>query len=136
RKKSRHVRFPSPARAQPDPAVPSFRPAPTRGRRTCTTIRGYEDGARLMPAAIGERFELGEVVAEGGQAKVYRARDRAREVDVAVKLLPLTSARELAAFDAEAATLRRLDHPGIVRYVAHGHLEGSAYLAMEWLEGE
>jgi serine/threonine protein kinase len=37
----------------------------------------------------------------------------------------------------EALSLAQLDHPGIVRYVAHGPLVSEGfYLAMEWLDGE
>ena len=33
--------------------------------------------------------------------------------------------------------LAQLNHPAIVRYVAHGEtVEGQPYLAMQWLEGE
>ena len=41
------------------------------------------------------------------------------------------------AFIAEALLLSELEHPGIVRYMAHGELaEGGAYIVTEWLDGE
>lgn len=82
-----------------------------------------------------ERYEIDREVGAGGMARVFRARDRQSGEIVALKLLNGASAPELRRFEREAATLRELEHPGIVRYVAHD--TGSRpYLAMEWLEGE
>src|SRR5580704_8522882 len=70
---------------------------------------------------------------------VHRARDEATGAAVALKVLRGAAAAgdEERRFAREAATLAELDHPGIVRYVAHGGAaEGDAYLAMEWIEGE
>src|ERR1700690_4162740 len=84
---------------------------------------------------IAERFEIEARAGAGGMATVYRARDRTTGNVVALKLLGALAERE--RFVREAEMLARLDHPNIVRYVAHGELEdGVAFLAMEWLEGE
>src|SRR5204862_4377343 len=41
-----------------------------------------------------------------------------------------------ARFEREATLLASFEHPGIVRYFAHGRLrDGRMYLAMEWLAG-
>jgi serine/threonine protein kinase len=64
---------------------------------------------------------------------VYRALDRLSGAPVALKLPNAAHARALAEADALAA----LDHPAIVRLVAHGFTDdGNPFLAMEWLEGE
>jgi tetratricopeptide (TPR) repeat protein len=84
---------------------------------------------------VGDRFELLALVGEGGMGSVFRAHDRARDAIVAVKLLRDDRA-DRARFEREATLLSSLDHPGIVRYVAHGIAHGEAWLAMEWLEGE
>ena len=56
---------------------------------------------------------------------------------MAVKLLRELPAHERARFEREAQALAQIQHPDVVRYVAHGHTrEGSPYLVMEWLEGE
>jgi hypothetical protein len=35
------------------------------------------------------------------------------------------------------AVLAEIQHPGVVRYIAHGRTaHGVAFLAMEWLEGQ
>ena len=63
---------------------------------------------------------------------VWHGYDREAGAPVAVKLVVGNGAR----FAREAAVLARLEHPGIVRYVAHGEAGGERFLAMEWLDGE
>jgi tetratricopeptide (TPR) repeat protein len=88
---------------------------------------------------IGDRFELTRRAASGGMGEVWRARDRRTGGEVALKtthdrLSTLVARR----FEREAALLAGVDHPAVVRYVAHGWSEddGERWLAMEWLEGE
>ena len=84
---------------------------------------------------IGGRFELQGEVGAGGMAVVHRAFDHQLERVVAVKIVHRGA--DVPRFEREAGMLAELDHPHIVRYVAHGPLpDGRAYLAMEWLEGE
>lgn len=86
---------------------------------------------------LGGRFRLGEQIARGGMGTVHRARDLSRDVDVAVKLLTGPRAEAFERFSREAAVLASLDHPAIVRYVAHGRGgDDMPWLAMEWLDGE
>ncbi|MCA9597809.1 MAG: AAA family ATPase [Myxococcales bacterium] len=70
-----------------------------------------------------DRFEIEQRAGEGGMGAVFRARDKHTGDWVALKAAPAPD---------EARALSRLDHPVIVRYVAHG--EG--FVAMEWLDGE
>ncbi len=67
---------------------------------------------------------------------IYRARDRQTGAPVALKLISAQD-RGRTRFAREARALAELDHPAIVRYVAHGLTPvGEPFLAMEWLEGE
>ena len=69
--------------------------------------------------------------------RVYCALDRLTGEVIALKLLHRAEPQERLRFAREAQALATLRHPGIVRYVAHGTmLDGSPYLAMEWLDGE
>ncbi len=81
---------------------------------------------------LDDRFELGPATGTGGMATVYRARDRRTGATVAVKMLYQDAGNE---HDREARILAKLDHPAIVRYVAHGHVGERSYIVMEWLEG-
>jgi tetratricopeptide (TPR) repeat protein len=68
--------------------------------------------------------------------EVYRARDVVSHLQVCVKLLRTDEDREGERFAQEAKILSELQHPSIVRYLAHGTVGGDRYLVMEWLEGE
>jgi len=86
---------------------------------------------------VGDRFALERLTGAGAMGEVWRAHDRVQNAAVAVKLLTKTDEGWDSRFVREAMSLAQLDHPAIVRYIAHGQLaSGGSYLAMEWLEGE
>jgi serine/threonine protein kinase len=94
---------------------------------------------RMEPGAvIGERFEIGELLGQGGMGSVYAARDRLKGEDVAIKVLRQglqfsTVAKE--RFLAEAKVSCNLSHPNIVRVHDVGISGGTYYLSMERLKG-
>src|SRR4051794_40385962 len=84
---------------------------------------------------VAGRFELGEQIGAGGMGAVHRALDRLTGEPVALKLLQGGSLSQ--RFAREAKVLADLQHPAVVRYVAHGPAgDDDLYLAMELLEGE
>jgi tetratricopeptide (TPR) repeat protein len=89
---------------------------------------------------VEERFEIERLAGSGGMGAVYRTLDRRAGAPAAVKVLwPqfVEQPEQAERFAREARVLQELDHPGIVRYLAHGVTgEGEPYLALEWLEGE
>jgi serine/threonine protein kinase len=86
---------------------------------------------------VDNRFELERLAGAGAMGEVWRAKDRTTGTPVAVKLLCKTDEGWDTRFVREALSLAQLDHPGIVKYVAHGQLPAEGfYLAMEWLDGE
>ncbi len=86
---------------------------------------------------VAERFAVEEARGTGGMAQVFRARDTASGATVALKVLHVSGRWQVEHFEDEAALLAALDHPGIVRHVAHGRMgDGRPYLALEWLDGE
>ncbi len=89
------------------------------------------------PKLISGRFEIERLASSGGMAVVYRAIDRTTGLPVALKVLHADGVRFAGHFARESYVLAELDHPGIVRYIAHGSTPtGELFLAMEWLEGE
>ncbi|HEY6561308.1 MAG TPA: serine/threonine-protein kinase, partial [Polyangiaceae bacterium] len=89
-----------------------------------------------MGQIVDGRFELRSLVASGGMGSIYQAHDLATGQLVAVKLISAPGSG-LPRFVVESRILSELEHPSIVRYVAHGvSAEGAPYLAMEWLDGE
>lgn len=104
-----------------------------------------EKTASTMPV-IGDVFagdyELIELAGVGGYAKVYRARARHLDTEVAVKVLdPHLGGTALDAFlqrfYREALLTSALSHPNTVTPIDYGRTaDGTAYIVMEYLEGE
>ncbi len=90
-----------------------------------------------MSQLFADRFAVEGDARSGGMADVYRARDRTTGALVALKVLRVQyDGHDAERFAREARALAELEHPSIVRYVAHGVERGAHFLAMEWLEGE
>ena len=97
---------------------------------------------RRFQEQVAARFELLGELGRGGMGVVYRAEDRLLRREVALKLL-LDAPDALApAAERRRERLRReglivgeLDHPGIVRVLGQGELEGQPFLACELVEG-
>ena len=93
----------------------------------------------LVGRTFGARYLLSEVVAEGGMATVYRAKDVTSGQAVAVKVMHphLTRDRGFAQrFRREALIAGRLSHPGVVRVMDYGSEGPLFFLVMELLSGE
>lgn len=98
-------------------------------------LLGAVVGAAPPPIRVGA-WALERPVGAGGMGVVYRARREADGVVAALKLLSPGVSSGRARFLREAALLRRVDHPRVVRYVDHGVTDDDqAWLAMEWLDG-
>src|SRR5712692_298222 len=90
-------------------------------------------GSRLGP------YELVSLLGAGGMGEVYKARDTRLDRTVAIKILPDALAadpRFRDRFDREARTISQLDHPHICALYDVGEQDGTAYLVMQYLEGE
>lgn len=84
---------------------------------------------------LAERFQVEAEIGRGGMGRVLRTHDLHTGQQVAVKVLHQRA--DCERLWLEAKLLATLSHPGIVAYLAHGlDLDGQAFLAMEWLEGE
>jgi serine/threonine protein kinase len=71
--------------------------------------------------------------------EVYQARDTRLNRTVAIKILPDALAADSQfreRFDREARTISQLDHPHICALYDVGEQRGTAYLVMQYLEGE
>ncbi len=80
---------------------------------------------------------IGEVIGAGGMGTVYRAHDQAGQ-NYAIKFLAPSLAADsefIARFWREVSLLEKLDHPGIVKVIARGELEGLPWFSMRLVEG-
>jgi serine/threonine-protein kinase len=75
----------------------------------------------------------------GAMGAVYRARHQETGEYVAIKVVAPglgSNATIMARFRREAAILKQLQHPNIVRLVATGKFQGTPFYAMEFVDGE
>jgi serine/threonine protein kinase len=88
--------------------------------------------------SIGDAFELMELLGRGGMGIVFRAKERALDREVALKVLaldPVFAPEAYARFEREAKLAAKLDHPNIVPIFAVGHRESVAYYTMRLVRG-
>lgn len=88
---------------------------------------------------IAGRYELEELVGEGGMSSVYRAHDAVLERRVAIKVLHEHFSRDAAyveRFRREARAIARLAHPHIVTVIDRGEWKGRQFIVFEHVEGE
>ena len=93
--------------------------------------------ARLQES-IGDAYELLELLGRGGMGIVFRARERALDREVALKVLaldPVFAPEAYARFEREAKLAAKLDHPNIVPIFAVGHGSSVAYYTMRLVRG-
>jgi serine/threonine protein kinase len=90
-------------------------------------------------ALISERFELGDLIAEGGMGRVYSGRDLQTGERVAIKCIRTSHAaahpESLIRFLREAEILGKLAHPNIVRRIAMVEAEQRWHIVMEYVPG-
>ena len=96
-------------------------------------------GGKAADYAVGDvidgRFEILDVLGQGGFSKVYHVRDDVEGEERAFKLFD-----NAAGYDAvrrEIAALRKIDHPNVVKVYWAGKTNvGDWYLVTEFIEGE
>jgi len=106
----------------------------------------FIDGADLIVlkdkrigTLVAGRYQIEEVIGEGGMATVYKATQTLTDRVCAVKVMNATFARETTVrerFRREAKNAQKLAHPNIIEIFDQGDTEdGTAYIAMELLRG-
>jgi len=96
-------------------------------------------GAKAADYAVGDvlegRFEVLDVIGQGGFSKVYRVRDDVEGEERALKLFD--SAAGYEAVRREIGALRNIHHPNVVKVFWAGQTNvGDWYLITEFIDGE
>ncbi len=135
-----------------DPFSPDVTSVASPSEPTSTSLEGASvKKDKSLPSKIGtgavlkERFELVNVLGEGGMGKVFRARDllkveaKDKNPFIAVKTLSGDFREHPEAFMAlqrEASKAQRLAHPNIATVFDFDRDGTTIYLTMELMEGE
>src|SRR5436309_2460907 len=111
------------------------KPAPRT--RAGTTHAGQP---MLEPGAIlAQRYEILQILGEGGMGAVYKAMDRELSRPVALKVIrPDLAGNEaiLDRFKQELLLAREVTHKNVIRIYDLGEAEGVKFITMEYVEGE
>src|SRR5438477_4783966 len=111
------------------------KPAPRT--RAGTTHAGQP---MLEPGAIlAQRYEILQILGEGGMGAVYKAMDRELSRPVALKVIRPDLAGNQAILDRfkqELLLAREVTHKNVVRIYDLGETEGVKFITMEYVEGE
>jgi tetratricopeptide (TPR) repeat protein/predicted Ser/Thr protein kinase len=94
----------------------------------------------LQPGSLlGNRYEIMDVLGEGGMGAVYKARDRALDRFVAVKVIRPELAGQpeiLQRFKQELILARKVTHRNVIRIFDLGEADGIKFITMEFIEGQ
>lgn len=91
-----------------------------------------------MSKIIAERYELLELIGQGGMADVYLAKDIILNRTIAIKILRTSLAKDpiyVTRFQREASAAAALSHKNIVEIYDVGEDEDKYYIVMEFVPG-
>lgn len=117
-------------------ATQGWQQTPVMTSRTTKQSQSFNLPPKL-PERLG-RFQLGEVIGEGGMGRVYRGRDLANQEGVAVKVLHQNGTdltRAVGRFRKEARLLADVQNDHVTRLIEIGEDRGHHFIVMELIEG-
>ncbi|HEX7841299.1 MAG TPA: protein kinase [Kofleriaceae bacterium] len=88
------------------------------------------------PPGSWDRYELLELLGKGGMGSVYKARDRRLDRIVAIKFILGVDPNLTMRFLREARAQARIDHPNVCRVYEADEVQGRAYIALQFIDGE
>src|SRR5215469_6218133 len=101
--------------------------------------QSYTNEAVLQPGdLIGGRYEILQLLGEGGMGAVYKALDQRVERTVALKLIRPEMASNpaiLARFKQELLTAHQVTHKNVTRIYDLAEADGIKFITMEFVEG-
>ncbi len=97
-----------------------------------------ENRDKYIGMVLDGRYEIRELIGEGGMSVVYKARDQRLNRDVAVKIMRDEMATDedfRSTFCAEAHAVAMLSNPNIVAVYDVSHSDDIEYIVMELVDG-
>src|SRR5579884_2756570 len=92
-----------------------------------------------LGAVLGNRYEIQQLLGEGGMGAVYKARDIELDRLVALKVIRPELAGNpaiLQRFKQELILARHITHKNVVRIYDLGEADGIKFITMEYVDGE
>jgi eukaryotic-like serine/threonine-protein kinase len=109
-------------------------------QRRTTTPGEPESTPILEPQSVlGQRYEILELLGQGGMGAVYKARDREVNQLVALKVIRPDLASNPAIierFKQELILARQVTHKNVIRIYDLAEADGVKFITMEYVEGE
>jgi len=129
--------------ADPDATMVDAGPVRPTPLRTKTTGPGPVPVQASTPVlhtgdVLGGRYEILQILGEGGMGSVYKAMDRALDRPVALKIIRPQLANNpsiLARFKQELLLAHQVTHKNVIRIYDLGDADGVTYITMEFVEG-
>jgi eukaryotic-like serine/threonine-protein kinase len=125
----------------PLPPVTRQNPSPRVGSPVSPAPSNSMFGALLLQSGtvLGSRYQVIEILGEGGMGAVYKARDLELDRVIALKVIrpELASNPEiLQRFKQELILARQVTDRNVIRIFDLGEAEGIKFITMEYVEGE
>jgi serine/threonine protein kinase/tetratricopeptide (TPR) repeat protein len=114
--------------------TPQHRPPPTRR----SSISQVATPLFEVGDVLAGRYEILQLLGEGGMGAVYKAQDRELDRPVALKLIRpelASSSSMLARFKQELLLSRQVTHKNVIRIYDLGDADGAKFITMEFVEG-
>ena len=125
---------------------PVSRPASEVGKAwsvaAATPVTGglAASGTSLAPGTIlGTRYEILQMLGQGGMGAVYKARDKELDRFLALKVIRPELAVHpdiLHRFKQELILARQVTHKNVIRIFDLGEADGIKFITMEYIEGQ
>jgi tetratricopeptide (TPR) repeat protein len=114
---------------------------PGAGSRSATgkSLPRSSSGALAPSTIFANRYEILELVGEGGMGQVYKAMDRELDRVIALKTIRVereTDPEIVQRFKRELVLARKITHKNVVRIHDLGETEGIKFFTMEYIEGK
>jgi eukaryotic-like serine/threonine-protein kinase len=114
--------------------------SPVPGRPLPPMPKSQSNASMLQPGAVlGQRYEILQILGEGGMGAVYKARDRELNRMVALKVIRPDLAHSeaiIGRFKQELLLATQVTHKNVIRIYDLSEAEGMKFITMEYVEGE
>jgi serine/threonine protein kinase/tetratricopeptide (TPR) repeat protein len=114
--------------------------SPLRGKPPAWKPRAQASPAMLEPGQLlGQRYEVLQILGEGGMGAVYKARDVELNRMVALKVIRpdlATNQSIIDRFKQELLLATQVTHKNVIRIYDLSEADGMKFITMEYVEGE